>query len=113
MTAGIITRLDTESSKETLGDLPDFGGQCDQHNIPGVPKGAFIPKDLKASAGKSTAKSIGTSPMYAHTRHHMRCLHTVLTEKLTEIRSNVHLLSELLSSCLSASGMNAYLLTWF
>lgn len=111
MTAGIITWLDTESSKDTLGDLPDFGGHCNQHNIPDVPKGAFIPKDLKASAGKSMAKRIGTLPMYKHTHHHIRCLYTVLNEKLTEIKSNVHLLSELLSACLSASGMNAYLLT--
>lgn len=44
MTAGIITRLDTESSKDTLGDLPDFGGQYDEHYIPDVPKGAFIPE---------------------------------------------------------------------
>lgn len=42
MFPGTITWPDTDSSKETLGDLPDLESQCHQHKIQDVPKSGFI-----------------------------------------------------------------------
>lgn len=42
MIPDIITGPDTDSSRETLGDLPDLRSQCEQHEVQYVSRGGFV-----------------------------------------------------------------------
>lgn len=61
MIPATVPWLDTDSSTESQGDLPDFGGQCDQHKVQDVPKGVFI-QGLEATAVKDVAIRIEYLP---------------------------------------------------
>lgn len=42
MIPGIITGRGTDSSKETLSNLPDLRNQCEQREIQYVSRGGFV-----------------------------------------------------------------------